>query len=60
VETITHYLEKHAGDIIAKKKAAALAGCPLGARLPRSSRQHDSSSYLDEDARRGRSRPVRD
>jgi hypothetical protein len=31
VETITHYLEKYAADIIAKKKAAAPAGCPLGA-----------------------------
>jgi predicted nucleotide-binding protein (sugar kinase/HSP70/actin superfamily) len=30
VETITHYLQKYAGDIIAKKKAAAPPGCPLG------------------------------
>jgi hypothetical protein len=29
VETITHYLEKYARDIIAKKKAAAPPGCPL-------------------------------
>src|SRR5207247_4590444 len=30
VETITHYLQKYAADIIAKKKAAAPAWCPLG------------------------------
>jgi predicted nucleotide-binding protein (sugar kinase/HSP70/actin superfamily) len=29
VETITHYLEKYAGQIIDKKKAAMPAGCPL-------------------------------
>jgi len=29
VETITHYLEKYAGDIIEKKKAAMGPGCPL-------------------------------
>jgi len=29
VETITHYLEKYAKDIIAKKKAAAPPACPL-------------------------------
>jgi len=29
VETVTHYLEKYAGDIIAKKLAAAPPGCPL-------------------------------
>ena len=29
VETIAHYLEKYAGDIIAKKKAAMAPGCPL-------------------------------
>jgi predicted nucleotide-binding protein (sugar kinase/HSP70/actin superfamily) len=32
VETITHYLERYAGDIIEKKKAAMGPGCPL---LPR-------------------------
>lgn len=32
IETITHYLEKYAADIIAKKTAAAPPGCPL---LPR-------------------------
>lgn len=32
VETIAHYLEKYAGDIIEKKKAAMGPGCPL---LPR-------------------------
>jgi predicted nucleotide-binding protein (sugar kinase/HSP70/actin superfamily) len=31
VETITHYLERYAKDIIAKKKAAMPPGCPLGA-----------------------------
>src|SRR5204863_267252 len=38
VETITHYLEKYAKDIIAKKKAAAPPACPLGggALLPAS------------------------
>jgi len=30
VETITHYLQKYAADIIARKKAAAPASCPLG------------------------------
>ena len=29
VETITHYLQKYAADIIARKKAAAPPGCPL-------------------------------
>jgi hypothetical protein len=29
VETIAHYLEKYAGDIIEKKKAAMGPGCPL-------------------------------
>ena len=29
VETIAHYLEKYAGDIIARKKAAMAPGCPL-------------------------------
>jgi predicted nucleotide-binding protein (sugar kinase/HSP70/actin superfamily) len=29
VETITHYLEKYATQIIEKKKAAMPAGCPL-------------------------------
>lgn len=29
IETITHYLEKYAADIIAKKTAAAPPGCPL-------------------------------
>ncbi|HEY3099099.1 MAG TPA: acyl-CoA dehydratase activase-related protein [Methylomirabilota bacterium] len=29
VETITHYLEKYAADIIARKKAAAPPSCPL-------------------------------
>ena len=29
VETITHYLEKYAGAIIEKKKAAMPPGCPL-------------------------------
>lgn len=29
VETIAHYLKKHAAGIIAKKKAASPAGCPL-------------------------------
>jgi len=29
VETITHYLEKYATDIIRKKKAASPPGCPL-------------------------------
>jgi hypothetical protein len=28
-ETIAHYLEKYAGDIIARKKAAMAPGCPL-------------------------------
>jgi len=32
VETITHYLEKYAGSIISRKKAAMPSGCPL---LPR-------------------------
>jgi predicted nucleotide-binding protein (sugar kinase/HSP70/actin superfamily) len=32
VETIAHYLDKHAGEIIAKKLAASPAGCPLGGR----------------------------
>ncbi len=32
VETIAHYLERYAGDIIEKKKAAMEPGCPL---LPR-------------------------
>ena len=31
VETITHYLERYAKDIIEKKKAAMPPGCPLGA-----------------------------
>ena len=30
VETIAHYLQKHGAEIVAKKKAAAPAGCPLG------------------------------
>ncbi|HEU5191429.1 MAG TPA: acyl-CoA dehydratase activase-related protein [Methylomirabilota bacterium] len=30
VETITHYLERYAMDIIEKKKAAMPPGCPLG------------------------------
>jgi predicted nucleotide-binding protein (sugar kinase/HSP70/actin superfamily) len=29
IETITHYLEKYAADIIAKKVAASPPGCPL-------------------------------
>ena len=29
VETIAHYLERYAGDIIARKKAAMVPGCPL-------------------------------
>ena len=29
VETIAHYLKKYSADIIAKKKAASAAGCPL-------------------------------
>ncbi|MGF1613524.1 MAG: acyl-CoA dehydratase activase-related protein [Gammaproteobacteria bacterium] len=29
IETIAHYLEKHAGAIISKKKAASPPGCPL-------------------------------
>ena len=29
VETITHYLQKYAGAIIARKKAAMPPGCPL-------------------------------
>jgi predicted nucleotide-binding protein (sugar kinase/HSP70/actin superfamily) len=29
VETIAHYLQKYAGDIIERKKAAAAPGCPL-------------------------------
>jgi len=29
VETIAHYLQKHSGDIIAKKLAASPPGCPL-------------------------------
>jgi hypothetical protein len=29
VETIAHYLERYAGDIIEKKKAAMGPGCPL-------------------------------
>jgi predicted nucleotide-binding protein (sugar kinase/HSP70/actin superfamily) len=29
VETIAHYLEKYAGDIIARKKAAMAPGCPF-------------------------------
>jgi len=29
VETIAHYLKKHSAQIIAKKKAASPAGCPL-------------------------------
>ena len=29
VETITHYLGAHAGSIVAKKKAAMPAGCPI-------------------------------
>jgi hypothetical protein len=32
VETITHYLEKYAGEIIRKKKAAMGPDCPLLAR----------------------------
>ena len=31
VETITHYLERYAKDIIEKKRAASPPGCPLGA-----------------------------
>ncbi len=31
VETIAHYLEKHAAEIIARKRAASPAGCPLAA-----------------------------
>jgi predicted nucleotide-binding protein (sugar kinase/HSP70/actin superfamily) len=31
VETITHYLEKYAAEIIARKTAAAPPGCPLAA-----------------------------
>jgi hypothetical protein len=34
VETIAHYLERYAKDIIAKKKAAMPPGCPLGAAEP--------------------------
>jgi predicted nucleotide-binding protein (sugar kinase/HSP70/actin superfamily) len=30
VETIAHYLAKHAGEIVEKKRAASPAGCPLG------------------------------
>lgn len=33
VETIVHYLQRYAADIIAKKKAAAAADCPLLAQL---------------------------
>ena len=29
VETIAHYMQKYAGEIIAKKKAASAPGCPL-------------------------------
>ena len=29
VETIAHYLERYAGGIIERKKAAAAPGCPL-------------------------------
>lgn len=32
VETIAHYLQKHANNIIRKKKAAAAPGCPLLAK----------------------------
>jgi predicted nucleotide-binding protein (sugar kinase/HSP70/actin superfamily) len=32
VETITHYLEKYAREIIARKKAAMAPGCPLAQR----------------------------
>ncbi len=39
VETIAHYLEKHAGGIIAKKKAASPPGCPL---------IHDSASAVPQ------------
>jgi predicted nucleotide-binding protein (sugar kinase/HSP70/actin superfamily) len=31
VETITHYLQKYAGDIMEKKKVAMGSGCPLPA-----------------------------
>jgi predicted nucleotide-binding protein (sugar kinase/HSP70/actin superfamily) len=33
VETIAHYLQKYAGEIIARKKAVSAPGCPL-ARAP--------------------------
>ena len=29
IETIAHYLHKHCGDIVAKKRAAAPPSCPL-------------------------------
>jgi len=29
VETITHYLERYAADIVARKKATMPPGCPL-------------------------------
>ena len=29
LQTIAHYLERYAGDIIARKKAAMAPGCPL-------------------------------
>jgi predicted nucleotide-binding protein (sugar kinase/HSP70/actin superfamily) len=31
VETIAYYLEKYSAGIVARKKAAAAAGCPLSA-----------------------------
>jgi hypothetical protein len=37
VETIARYLEKYAGEIIQRKKAACALGCPLG--------QHHSTAY---------------
>jgi predicted nucleotide-binding protein (sugar kinase/HSP70/actin superfamily) len=29
VETIAHYMQKHAAEIIARKRAASPPGCPL-------------------------------
>lgn len=37
VETIAHYLEKYAGDIIRKKAELMPAGCPLLPRAPKAS-----------------------
>jgi predicted nucleotide-binding protein (sugar kinase/HSP70/actin superfamily) len=35
VETIAHYLQKYAKEIIERKKAAAAPGCPLLSRTTR-------------------------